>query len=108
MFGREGRSALTKYIGQLYRKTCFDPIYIKDMTPKEERRSQEDILILEQNRTTTTFKGIMVFNRKPTREWFSMEDTPSPTTSLEDIFNRENRFIRGTRYHGSRCSQHIH
>ena len=71
---------------QLYRRTCFDPIYIKDLTPQEKRRAQEAIIILEQNSTTKKLKWRMVFNGKPTREQLSREDTSSPTTSLEAIF----------------------
>ena len=39
-FGREGCDALTKEMDQIYRQTCFDPIYIKELTPQENRGSQ--------------------------------------------------------------------
>ena len=78
-FGREGRDALNKYMDQIYRLTCFEPIAIKDLIPQEYRRSQEDIMILDQNSTTKKLKGRMVFNGKLTREWLSVDDNSSPT-----------------------------
>ena len=50
--------------------------------PQENRRSQYDIMILEQKSTTIKLKGIVVFNVKPIKEWLSMEDTSSPMASL--------------------------
>ena len=64
---------------QLYRQKFFDPVYIKDLTQQYKRRAHEAIIILEQNSTTKKLKGIMVFNRKPNREWLSREDNSSPT-----------------------------
>ena len=32
-----------------------------------------------------TVKGRMVYNRKPTKEWLSREDSASPTAALESI-----------------------
>ena len=74
---------------QVYRKTCFEPIYIKYLTTQEKRRVQEDIIILEENSTTKKTKRRMVFNGKPTRMWLSREDNSSTTESLDDIFKRQ-------------------
>ena len=46
-FGRERHDALKKEMDQLYRQTCFYQISIKDLTPQEKRRYQEDIMILD-------------------------------------------------------------
>ena len=59
------------------------------MTQQDKIRDQEAIFILEQKSTTKKPKGIMVFNGKPTREWFSREDTSSTTSSLEAILKTE-------------------
>jgi hypothetical protein len=32
-----------------------------------------------------TVKGRMVYNRKPTREWLSREDSASPTAALKSM-----------------------
>ena len=42
---------------QLYRKTCFEPIYIKQLTPPEKRRAKKNIMILDKNITTTKNQG---------------------------------------------------
>ena len=53
-FGQEGRDVLTKDMDQLYRRTCFWPISIKYLAPQEKRRTQENIMILEQKSTKKT------------------------------------------------------
>ena len=53
-FVQEGRDYLTKDVYQLYRQTCFETIYIKDVTPQENIRAQEVIMILERNIKTKT------------------------------------------------------
>ena len=64
----------------------FEPIYIKYLTPQENRRSSKDILIMKQNSTTKNLKVRMLFNVKTTREWLSREYDSIPTASLEAIF----------------------
>ena len=44
---------LTEDMDQLYRRTCFENIYIKDFITQDKRRDQEVLIILEQNITTT-------------------------------------------------------
>ena len=54
--------------------------------PHDNRRAQQYIMIKGQNSTTKILKVRMVFNVKPTREWFSRKDTSIPMESLEAIF----------------------
>ena len=51
---REGLNVLTKDMDQLYKRTCFEIIYIKYFIPQQKRRSREAIIIPEQNSTKKT------------------------------------------------------
>ena len=45
-FGLEGSDVPTKETDQIYRKACFETIFIKDLTSQDKRRAQEAIIIL--------------------------------------------------------------
>jgi hypothetical protein len=85
IFGECGAAAASKEMDQLHQRNCFTPISIKDLSPEEKRKAQEALMFLTEKRNKTV-KGRMVFNGKPTREWYSREDSASPTVSLESIF----------------------
>jgi hypothetical protein len=84
VFGHEGRNAAVKEMDQLYRRNCFTPVSIAEMSPIERRKAQQAIMFLTEKRDKS-IKGRMVFNGKPTRELLSREDSASPTAALESI-----------------------
>ena len=50
-FGEKGRDAATKELDQLYRRNCFEPILVKDMTQRERMKAQEILLFLTKKGT---------------------------------------------------------
>jgi hypothetical protein len=84
IFGQKGRDASKKEMDQLHRRSCFTPKSIAKMTQIEQRKAQQKLMFLGEKRDGT-FKGRMVYNGKPTREWLSREDSASPTAALESI-----------------------
>ena len=86
VFGEAGKVAALKEVDQLYKRSCFTPINVKDLSNRERRKAQVAIMLLTKKTLTKEIKGRMVFNGKPTREWLSKEDTSSPTATLESIF----------------------
>ena len=83
-FGKRGGDAAVKEAEQLYKRTCFEPVSIKEMTAKERKKAQEALMFLCEKRDGT-IKGRLVYNGKPTRGWLSREDCMSPTAALESI-----------------------
>ena len=81
-----GKVAALKEVDQLYKRSCFTPVNVKNLSNRERRKAQVAIMLLTQKTMSKEIKGRMVFNGKPTREWLSREDTSSPTASLEAIF----------------------
>ena len=69
-FGDKGKSAAIKELDQLYRRNCFEPISVKEMTDKERMRAQETLLFLTEKRDGT-IKGRAVYNGKATRDWLT-------------------------------------
>ena len=54
------------------------------MTEAERKKAMRALMLLTQKRDGR-YKGRMVYNGKPTREWLSREDSTSPTAMLESI-----------------------
>ena len=84
MFGNRGKKALMTELDQLYRRNCFTPVSIKDMSMEERQRAQVALMFLTEKRDKSV-KGRMVYNGKPTREWLSREESASPTAVTESI-----------------------
>ena len=84
IFGDKGMKASTKELDQLYRRNCFIPISISDMTVEERKKAQVALMFLTEKRDTSV-KARMVFNGKPTREWLSREESASPTAATESV-----------------------
>ena len=70
-------------VKQLITRNCFCPIHIGDLTPEERKKAQRALLFLTE-KNDGSIKARLVFNRKPTHDWLSREDTLSPTASQED------------------------
>lgn len=83
-FGDRGAKAATAEMDQLYKRNCFEPILVKDLTPGERRKAQNAIMFLSEKRDGLC-KGRMVYNGKPTRNWISREESASPTASIESV-----------------------
>ena len=83
-FGDAGRKAAMKELDQLYRRNCFEPISIKEMSGKERARAQETLLFLTEKRDGT-IKGRAVYNGKETRNWLTKEEAYSPTAAIESV-----------------------
>ena len=83
-FGKKGREAAIKELDQLYRRNCFEPVLVKELSSRERMKAQETLLFLTENRDGT-IKGRAVYNGKPTRDWLSKEDANSPTAALESV-----------------------
>jgi hypothetical protein len=83
-FGKRGGDAAVKEVEQMYKRTCFEPISIKDMTSSERKKAQQALMFLCEKRDGT-IKGRLVYNGKPTRGWLSREECMSPTAALESI-----------------------
>ena len=84
VFGDQGREASTKEMDQLHRQSCFTPISIKEMMPEEHKKAMEALMFLMEKHNEL-IKGQMVYNRKPTREWLTREDSASLMAALESI-----------------------
>ena len=52
--------------------------------PTERRKAMGALMFLTEKRDKSV-KGRMVYNRKPTREWLTREDSASPMAALESI-----------------------
>ena len=83
-FGDNGWKAAQQEMEQLHVRTCFTPRSVKEMTEGERKKAQRALMLLTQKRDGR-YKGRMVYNGKPTREWLSREDSASPTAMLESI-----------------------
>jgi hypothetical protein len=70
VFRNKGHKALMKEINQLRKRMCFEPLKVKDMKHSERKKAQMALMFLTEKRDKS-LKGRMVYNRKPTREWFS-------------------------------------
>ena len=84
VFGEKGNQASIKELDQLYRRNCFTPISISNMTVEERRKAQVALMFLTEKRDESV-KGRMVYNGKPTREWLSREESASPTAATESV-----------------------
>jgi hypothetical protein len=56
VFGDRGREGSTKELDQLHRRSCFTPISVKEMTPRERKRAQEALMFLTE-KANGTVKG---------------------------------------------------
>ena len=83
-FGQKGSEAALKELDQLHKRSCFTPIDPKDMTASEKKKAQVALMFVTQKRDGRV-KGRLVYNGKPTREWYSREEAASPTVTLESI-----------------------
>jgi hypothetical protein len=70
VFGNKGHEASMTEIDQLYKRTCFAPLKVKEMKHSERKKAQIALMFLTEKRDKSV-KGRMVYNGKPTREWFS-------------------------------------
>jgi hypothetical protein len=84
LYGSKGYDAALKELEQLYKRTCFEPVNVNELTAGEKKKAQQALMFLCEKRDGT-IKGRMVYNGKPTREWLNKEDVASPTASLEAI-----------------------
>ena len=84
VFGSKGRDACVKEMDQMDKRTAFRPISIGEMSKSERSKAQRALMFLTEKRDGT-IKGRMVYNGKPTRDYYSREEVASPTASLESI-----------------------
>lgn len=84
-YGEEGKKATTKELDQLHCRNCFTPIDVSKLTEGEKKKAMEALMFLSEKRDKR-IKGRMVYNGKPTREWFNKEDAKSPTVAMESVF----------------------
>ena len=85
IFGERGVKAISKEVGQLHDRTCFQLISIKSMNANERRRAQVALSYLGE-KGNGDLKGRVVSNGKPTREHLGKEDSASPAASVESAF----------------------
>ena len=78
------------------------------MTPQENRRAQEAILILDKNRTKKTQSKNGVQFKSNYTVVVKGEYFKSHGINGGYFLNGNNGCVWGTRYHGSGCSQCIH
>ena len=83
-FGEAGYTAAVKEMEQMYKRHCFTPISIGELTKHEKEKAMKGLMLLTEKKDGSK-KGRLVYNGKPTREWLSREDASSPTASLESI-----------------------
>ena len=84
IFGKRGQEAAQKEMDQLYKRNCFTPVSVSEMTETERKKAQRALLFLTEKRDKY-IKGRTVYDGSGTREWLSKEDTTSPTASIEGI-----------------------
>ena len=84
VFGDRGNQASKKELDQLYRRNCFTPVSIGDMTVEERRKAKIALMFLTEKRDGSV-KGRMVYTGKPTREWLSKEKIASPTIATKSV-----------------------
>ena len=83
-FRTEGKKATYKEMEQLHKRTCFTPISIKELTKEEKKKAQRALCFLTQ-KNDGQIKARTVYNRNPTREWLSQEDSLSLTALTEGV-----------------------
>ena len=83
-FGDEGYNAAVQELEQLYKRSCFSPIGVGELSKVEKAKAMKALMLLTEKKDGTK-KGRLVYNGKPTREWLSHEDASSPTATLESI-----------------------
>ena len=54
VFGEAGKVAALKEVDQLYKRSCFTPINVKDLSNRERRKAQVAIMLL----TKKTLRGL--------------------------------------------------
>ena len=85
IFGERGAQASKKEMTQLHERNCFTPIDPNELTPDEKKKAQQALMFLAEKRDGT-IKGRLVYDGSNTREWFTKEDSASPTVSIEALF----------------------
>ena len=84
VFGERGQEAAKQEMDQLYKRNCFTPVNVKEMTKSERKKAQRALLFLTEKRDGSC-KGRTVYDGSRTREWLNKEDTASPTAAIESI-----------------------
>ena len=84
VYGERGKEAAVQELTQLYKRNCFTPIAIKDLTQKEREKAQQALMFITEKKDGS-IKGRMVYNGKPTCEWMSREQVASPTAATESV-----------------------
>ncbi|MGA0888342.1 MAG: Ty1/Copia family ribonuclease HI [bacterium] len=84
LFGKKGKEAANKEMDQLYRRTCFEPILVKDLDPIERKRALSSFLFMTM-KDSGEIKARFVANGKSQRDYMSGEDTASPTCLTESL-----------------------
>jgi len=84
VFGKRGQEAAKKEMDQLYKRNCFTPVNVRDMTKSERKKAQRALLFLTEKRDGS-IKGRTVYDGSRTREWLHKEDTTSPTAAIESV-----------------------
>jgi hypothetical protein len=86
MFGDRGIKAVGAEMEQLHIWNCFEPLLLSSLIPSEKEKALKARLMFLTEKHDKNFKGQMVANGKPTREWHTREEATGPTASLERIF----------------------
>ena len=74
-----------KELDQLHKRNCFSPIDINMLTPDEQKKAQNGIMLVTEKRDKS-IKGRLVYDGSKTQDWVSREEAASPTVLLESLF----------------------
>ena len=85
-------------VDQLYKRNCFEPILVKDITTSQRRKACDSIMLPTENNNGDV-KGRSVFNSKKSHVCTTKEETSSPTSVNESIiitasiYSKEGRYV---------------
>ena len=84
VFGEAGNKGVIKEIDQMLKRGAFGPILIQDLT-EEERLKAFDSMMLLSEKEDGEVKGRFVGRGDQSQEFFTKEETASPTVSLDAL-----------------------
>ena len=82
LFGEKGEEAARAELRQLVQRHCYTPVDISTLTESELKKAQRTMMLLSQ-KSSGEVKGRQVFDGSGTRDYYTREETASPTAHPE-------------------------
>jgi len=84
VFGKKGEEGVITELDQMLKRDAFGPVLVSGLNEKEREQSVDSMMLLAQ-KTSGEVKGRFVGRGDQSHDFFSKEDTASPTVSQDGI-----------------------